>query len=80
MRRTTVLLLFSGLSSGCCCPPPRAPALQRPPGQSIQKAVDRAHDGDRIFIRPGIYREHGKSVPDRAQATVRSRSRRTTSR
>jgi parallel beta-helix repeat protein len=50
-----VLLLLPAASS--------ARTLTVHPGKSIQAAVNRAHPGDRIFIMPGTYREHGTHCP-----------------
>ncbi len=64
MRRSTLLLLFSGLLVGLFLPAASsARTLNVHRGQSIQQAVDRAHEGDRIFIHPGIYRETGRPCP-----------------
>jgi parallel beta-helix repeat protein len=64
MRRSTLLLLFSGLIVGLLLP---AVASGRTftvhQGQSIQRAVSRAHSGDRIFILPGVYHERGTRCP-----------------
>ena len=64
MRRSVVLLLLSGLAL-CLVIPASAGArtFNVHAGQSIQRAVDRSHPGDTIFVRPGTYREHGVRCP-----------------
>jgi parallel beta-helix repeat protein len=64
MRRSTSLLLFTGLVVGLLVPTASsARTLTVHAGQSIQRAVDRALPGDRIFILPGVYREPGRPCP-----------------
>jgi parallel beta-helix repeat protein len=64
MRRSTLLLLFSGLFVGLLLPAAsNARTINVHRGQSIQKAVSRAHGGDRIFVHPGVYRERGTPCP-----------------
>jgi parallel beta-helix repeat protein len=54
-------LLISGLAIGLMLPAAsNARTINVHRGQSIQSAVDRAHEGDRIFIHPGTYREPGR--------------------
>jgi parallel beta-helix repeat protein len=66
MARSALLLLFSGLAVGLLLPATSsARTLNVHKGQSIQRAVDRAHEGDRIFIHPGVYREQGRPCPTR---------------
>ena len=66
MRRSTLLLLFSGLVVGLLLPATsNARTLNVHRGQSIQKAVDRAHEGDRIYVHAGVYREEGQPCPNR---------------
>ena len=55
-----VLILCAAL--GTVLPVAAATHVVRP-GQSIQAAVDRAHPGDRIEVRPGVYREPGRPCP-----------------
>jgi parallel beta-helix repeat protein len=65
MRRI-FLLLLSALTVGVLLPAvSSARTLNVHVGQSIQRAVDRAHPGDRIFIGPGVYHEQGRSCPSR---------------
>jgi parallel beta-helix repeat protein len=64
MRRKILLLLFAGLVVAMLSPSASsARTFNVHAGQSIQKAVDRAHPGDRIYIRPGVYQEQGRSCP-----------------
>ena len=64
MRRSTWLLLFTGLMVMLLMPAASsARTLTVHAGKSIQSAVNRAHPGDRIFIMPGVYREHGTPCP-----------------
>ena len=64
MRRSILLLLSSGLVVGLLLPTAsNARTINVHRGQSIQKAVDKAHDGDRIFIHPGTYQERGTPCP-----------------
>jgi parallel beta-helix repeat protein len=64
MRRSISLLLFTGLAIGLLIPAASsARTLTVHAGKSIQQAVDRAHPGDRIFVFPGVYREHGQACP-----------------
>src|SRR4029079_4989373 len=61
MRRSTVLLLFTGLVVGLLIPTASsARTLTVHPGNSIQAAVNKAHPGDRIYIFPALYRDHGR--------------------
>jgi parallel beta-helix repeat protein len=64
MRRNVLLLLFGGLVVGLLLPATSsARTINVHAGQSIQRAIDRAHPGDRIYVRPGVYREHGRPCP-----------------
>ena len=64
MRRSTLLLLFAGVAVGLMVPAAsNARTFTVHNGQSIQRAVDRAHEGDRIYINPGVYHERGKPCP-----------------
>jgi parallel beta-helix repeat protein len=70
MRRFALLLLLSGLVLGLALPAGAAARnFNVHAGQSIQRAVDRAHEGDRIFVRPGVYHEHGVACPAEAGKT-----------
>jgi parallel beta-helix repeat protein len=70
MRRFAFLLLLSGLAV-CLAVPAAASArtFNVHAGQSIQRAVDQAHPGDTIFVRPGTYNEHGVRCPSETQNT-----------
>jgi parallel beta-helix repeat protein len=64
--RTIAALLLVGLGIA-----PAAPAfaddhrvIRVSPGQSIQRAVERAEPGDTVLVRPGTYREAGRPCPD----------------
>ena len=63
MRRSTALLLFTGLVGLLVPAVSSARTLTVHPGRSIQQAIDRAHPGDRIFVFPGVYRERGQACP-----------------
>jgi parallel beta-helix repeat protein len=64
MRRSILLLLLGGLAVGLLSPvSSSARTINVMPGHSIQNAVDRAHAGDRIYVRPGIYHEQGRPCP-----------------
>lgn len=64
MHRIAFLLLMSGLAIGLLAPAASsARTINVQPGHSIQSAVDRAHPGDRIFVRPGVYHEQGRTCP-----------------
>jgi parallel beta-helix repeat protein len=65
MRRSTLLVLSLGMLALVLPAASSARTINVHPGQSIQRAVDRAHDGDRIFINPGVYRERGRPCPNR---------------
>jgi parallel beta-helix repeat protein len=59
-----MVLLPLGLVAGLLLPAlSSARNLNVHAGQSIQRAVDRAHPGDRIYIRPGVYHEQGSPCP-----------------
>jgi parallel beta-helix repeat protein len=63
MRRI-FLLLLSALAVGLLLPAASsAKTLNVHAGQSIQRAVNQAHPGDRIFIGPGVYHERGRPCP-----------------
>jgi parallel beta-helix repeat protein len=62
MRRSISLLLFTGLAIGLLIPAASsAGTLTVHGGQSIQRAVNQAHPGDRILVFPGVYRERGRA-------------------
>jgi parallel beta-helix repeat protein len=62
MRRTftflAVLIGAFGITATA-----EAKTIRVKPGDSIQAAVDKANPGDRILVKPGTYREDGRSCP-----------------
>jgi parallel beta-helix repeat protein len=59
-------MLLSGLAVGLLLPAASsARTFNVHAGQSIQRAVDRAHSGDRIYVHPGVYQEEGTPCPAR---------------
>src|SRR6185436_16217375 len=40
-----------------------AKTIRVKPGDSIQAAVDKAKPGDRVLVKPGVYREDGRACP-----------------
>jgi parallel beta-helix repeat protein len=70
MRRFALLLLVSGLGLALALPAAAsARTFNVRAGQSIQGTVDRAHAGDTIFVRPGVYHEQGVPCPSEAGRT-----------
>jgi parallel beta-helix repeat protein len=70
MRRFALLLLVSGLALGLALPAAAsARTFNVRAGQSIQRVVDRAHAGDTIFVRPGVYHERGVQCPSETGRT-----------
>jgi parallel beta-helix repeat protein len=70
MRRFTLLSLLAGLCLGALLPATAgARTFNVHQGQSIQRAVDRANPGDRIYVRPGTYHERGVRCPSEPQNT-----------
>ena len=59
----TLILLAVAMAALVVSVPAEAKTIRVKPGQSIQAAVDRAHAGDPILVKPGVYREDGHACP-----------------
>jgi parallel beta-helix repeat protein len=66
--RLAGLLIAVGLVA-LAAPGAAARTLTVRPGHSIQAAVDAAHPGDRVLVRPGRYSERGRTCPNNPKDT-----------